>query len=699
MSSAALVSVPMFFVLAVVTMYTGALETSTFNLLPQQPLARKPPRIPLNPLLSPTLLTDQSNYVNLGDHVGSVLAIGDFSADRYSDLLIVQNTYRLRTIAILCWQHHSFSFRPSQPPSNGSFTATFSIDSIPSIASDATVASATTMDANSDGLLDVLLVIRLAEDHYVAAVLLGDGTGCLAFDQILPDINPYALVMDANDDMQSDIFFTNDMGERIFYINDPPGQFERYIWRPWSDSVHCVPTYPFNSNSFADINGDCAPDLVITTSCGMEVWLNREPSRTAGSAWPNGHYFRKLAHSFHHMSLPRDTKHFLLLNHSVWSPMNGDGHAVYADFNADGALDIAVLNPHHRSVRVSYGVRHARVHRRLCAVDQAAHFETRLALTDIAVSETNLGSTIIPPMIHAGDFNFDGLIDVLLVDADSGTLSLHAATIASDKVGWFDRATRPVSSLLQRILFPITGSTSAGNAPPRADAVTYIRYIDSPILHHMEDPLGAAFFDVDESGRQDILVSQRHGTRLVWNNYQNMDDSVYFKATGVNAPRTLKSTSPISATSRSYSQPFSPLPGNTFKVSYGGRHRRETQICTQCPQSSVLTLQPCSCLFGITRIANYIEEMAMGGAGGVRAWMALMPNALAIIWPQQFEPGTPIKWKVSYLSKGRDGQLKRIVLVLCITLAVLLVAIVYMHNVERRKDNDNRNFDFGYTYT
>lgn len=691
-----------FFGLTEIWFCSSTQAAAFFNFPSQQPpprkSVRKPPRIPQNSLSLPTFLTDQSKYVHLGDDVGSVIAVGDFTADRYYDLLVVLSTHRLRSIGVLCWHHNSYSFQPPKSPVNSSYKAILSIDSIPGIASDAVIASAMTIDANCDGLLDVLLVIRLADNEYVAAVLNGDGNGCLVFNQLLDDVNPFALVMDANDDMQSDIFFINNHGDRVFYINSPPGSFTRHIWNPWPESVRCIPTYPFNSNSFADVNGDCTPDLVVTTSCGMEVWLNQEPSHISESAWrhgQNGHYFRKSSRVFNYMELPRDSKHFILLNHSVWSPTNGDGHAIFADFNADGALDVAVMNHIHRSIRISYGIRRARINRRLCATDEAIRFETRVALADISVSETDFGAIAIPPMIRAGDFNFDGMVDLLLVDGSSGTICLYTATFAPGSVRWFDRGSWPLPTFLQRFIFSIIGSPFAIEDPSRADIIKYVRYVDSPILHQIEDPLAAAFFDVDESGRQDILVSQRHGTRLIWNNYQNMDDSVYFKATGVNAVYSSLRPSNLDQ-SASILQPFSPLPGNTFKVSYGGRHRRETHICSQCSQSSVLTLQACSCLFGITRIANYIEEMAMGGAVGVRSWMALMPNALAFIWPQQFEPGAVIKWKMSYLSRGRDGQMKKIVLVLCITLAVLLFCITYIHSNEKEGENESRKIRLSY---
>lgn len=665
---------------------------------------RTPPHIPQNPLLQSTLLSDQSTYLQLGDNVGTVLAVGDFTADRFTDLLVIPSYSLPRSVSILCWHHSSYSFRPAPFPSNSSdFLSVFSIDSIPAMTAHASIASASTFDANADGFLDVLLVISLSNDRYVAAIIHGDGSGGLKFDCLLPDVNPYSLILDANDDMLYDIFFVTTNGERIFYINNPPGIFQRHSWQPWPNSTKCVPTYPYNSNSFVDMNGDCSPDLVVTSSCGMEIWLNHSPNLSKSPAWPNANRFDKPNHQFYSMSYPQNAEHFLLLNKTVWDPSNGDGQATFADFNADGSIDIAVLNEQTRTVRISYYVRRAKLRQMLCTADPMGHFVTYTALDDVSVSATDLAKTTISPTLHTGDINFDGLVDILLLDSESGTIALYVASLIPNRPVWFAPRTWPFSQVLKPILFPLIGHDSSYSFPEHSEILKYVRFSDSPILHQLEDPITASFFDVDESGRQDILVAQRHGTRLIWNNCKRMGDYVYFKATGVDIPwvpnRRRKSIPAISF-SHLHPRRFSPLPGNTFKLSYGGRHRLETHICSQCPQSAVFSLQQCTCFFGISRIANYIEEMAMGGAHGVHTWASLMPNALAFVWPQrstawQSETSigggsrnvSTIKWKVSYSSRGRDGQLRKIVCTLGIALGVLLIFIAYMQSAERLRED------------
>lgn len=633
--------------------------------------------------LSGDIFVDRSASLNLGDHVGSVIAVGDFTSDRYNDLLVVEDARKMRDISVRVWNHHTSTFQTAPAGFwNSTFMPLFSIDYIRNTTNETTIASASTLDANLDGYLDVILSLKESEHSYMGVLLLGDGFGRLSIDKTFPGLAPNMLTLDANEDMLTDIFYTSTYGERVFLINRPGGQFARVAWTPGLTFRDCIPAN-LKPSAFVDINGDCHPDLVITSSCGMEVWFNTQSEVLISSRWVNGrHYVKRHRHDFTNGSYVDDSERLLILNASVWSP--GDSRATFADFNGDGSIDIAVPNSFEREVRISYNMRRPRHRKKLCAVDPGWHFRTQITLRDVNIANTALGRMTIGGIVRVGDFNFDGKADILLVDGDSGTLSLYRARASrfASQSRWI------VSQFADSLMFPFTGGNAMSSVVP-LETLRYERLSGNSVLGELEDPLAATFFDLGESGGQDILVSQQHGTRLLGNNYQNLEDSVYFKATGFNS---------ISAhwkSGKDGGHAFSPLPGNTFKVSYGGRHGKETIACTQCPHAGALTLQSCSCLFGITRIANYIEELAMGGAGGVRTWNGLMPNALAVIWPQRHELRDVVTWKVSYLSKGRDGQMKRIALVLCTTLVILFFAIVYMHNLEKREIAASK-LDVGY---
>jgi FG-GAP-like repeat len=351
----------------------------------------------------------------------------------------------------------------------------------------------------------------------------------------------------------------------------------------------------------------------------------------------------------------------------VWSNERGDGHATFADFNGDGRIDIAVPNVDLSQVILSLNNQVGRSFGELCTPDPDWTLHSYVALSDVRLADTILGPSLAPSAIHTGDYNYDGLMDILAINADTGVVELYEASVLSDD-GYGPNLSR------------------RQNRNGRPPLLQFQRVSGDPVLSSLEDPVAAAFFDIDESGRQDILVVQAHGTRLIWNNYNNIADSEFFKATGVNvnavdateSGRSKRQTQGRISPSSCHS--FVPMVGTTVKIAYDGRAGREQHVCTQCPQTSFLALQPCNCHFGIRRIANYIEEMAMGGGGGVHSWSALMPNAMAIVWPVD---GTRGHWRVAYFTNSCGRQMLGVVAVLGVTLILLGVVITYLVGRER----------------
>lgn len=681
-----LVSIPLLLLCS--SMFVMPISSSHLRSPFEEKDAPKPPRTAAPGEESSERLSDQSNYVGLGDEAGSAIAVGDFNCDRYTDLLVAVDSHRMRAVQVLLWEHHDFSFRKPNLSDNLTVHSFFSLDSISSLSPDASILAATTLDANSDGYLDVLLSLQITKDVFGGLILNGDGTGRLCFDQILPDVNPGMLIMDTNDDTSPDIFFITPTGERVFYVNDKRGTFTKKLWKPDGAAANiCTPTFPFNSNAYVDLNGDCLPDLVVTTACGLEVWFNHGLHRKPVSRWMVGKQFMKKPVDFSDMTIARHgSDHYTLLDKSIWDAASGDGRATFADFNGDGTVDIAVPNAEDEELRISYNIRESHGSRKLCSTHPEWHFETDVALQNVRIPDSLFGPSRVQSSIRVGDFNFDSKVDILIINGDTGAVNLFQATQSPTNT-WFPKS--GMSSFVERFLFPVTGTYIFHGADSLL-GVKYVRAAESSILEHIEDPLAAFFFDLNESGRQDILISQGHGTRLIWSNFKNREDAVFFKATSVETAHDDWRRPDLSK------EAFSPLPGNTFQLSYGGRYGHEMHVCTQCPQSGFYALQSCSCLFGITRVANYIEEMAMGGAKGVRTWRNLMPNALAVVWPRHHQSRDYAKWKIAYLSKGRDGQMKKIVLVLFATLVVLMVAIAYTHGLERLEEHRNK-LDIGYT--
>jgi integrin alpha FG-GAP repeat containing protein 1 len=640
--------------------------------------------------------------VSLGDDVGSTIALGDFTRDRYVDLVMADKA--MRSLSLWTWRQREYAFRRVERAWNSTaYAVLFSLDVMPELPPSAFIAAAAPLDANADGSLDLLISVHVHPHSHVGIVLQGNGMGGLRPVTKLPDVGPDLLVMDGDGDLVADVLFTAHDGMFAFYRNSPPGTFSLVRWNPYrrgpdaaastaaanttlpgpEDALaealsDCAPVEGFGSNAFVDLNGDCLPDLVVTTqNCGMHVWLNRAAATARGEdgkAVPVG---RRAA--FWDLSVREDAHLFAALGDEVWSLTAGDGRAVFADFNGDGTMDIAVPNSGRARVRLSLNEQRDRPFGELCTADTSWSFHSYDALRDVRLADTTLGPSLAPAAIHVGDYNYDGLMDILTVNADSGVVELFegARLPAAARGGWRDLA--PPGA-------PPKGTGSFWrHVQAQHHKVAFVRVAGDPVLSSLEDPVAAAFFDLDESGRQDVLVVQAHGTRLIWNNYNEVDDSEFFKATSSNAVLTASRKQRATTTS----QPFVPMAGNTVKISYGGHSGHEQHICTQCPQTGFMSLQSCTCLFGIRRIANYIEEMSIGAGSVVRTWSSLMPNAMAVVWPVDGASG---HWRVAYITKSRGRQMLGVVVVLASTLILLAGAIAYLHAVERVDERKQQIF-------
>jgi integrin alpha FG-GAP repeat containing protein 1 len=645
-------------------------------------------------LLPRALLQDHSASVHLGDGIGSAIALGDFTGDRYTDLIMCDDAREMRSIHIRKWVQQRSRFEAVAQAWNAtSFLAGFSLADVRDLPQSAFIANAAPLDANADGSLDLLLSVQIQDGKYLGIVLYGNGQGGLRRGDILPDVNPGMLVVDGDGDLVPDIMLTFASGQLAFYRNSPPGYFNLIHWNPFQDGeamepdtwsgggnrsamhgyAECIPDYVYNSNAFVDLNGDCMADLVVSTrNCGLHVWLNeRSPLYSSSPSWPQVDLSGAIA--FWNLSFTQHAFRFVPLSKDVWDRERGDGRVVFADFNGDGTMDIAHSNNDHRQLRISLNEQPSRKFGQLCTDPQDWRMHSYVALSNIVVADTGLGPAIARAGIHVGDYNYDGLGDILTINGETGTLELFEA-VRGEALDVRYNLQQPKSLAFLPFQHPWFGQHTT-----KVRKVEFIRVADDA-LFGLEDPVAASFLDVDESGSQDLLVVQNHGTRLIANNYKALGGFEFFKATGVNS-RAASSNPKAPA-----KQPYVPVVGNTVKISYDGRNGLEHGVCSQCPQASFLQLQPCSCLFGIRNIANYVKEMAIGGGGDVHSWSGLMPNAIAIMWRVE---GSRRRWRVAYFTRRRGDQMLAVVLVLTTTLVLLGIAIVYLYTVE--KDDEKKS--------
>lgn len=592
--------------------------------------------------------SDQSEYVGLSSSSGAVMAVADFNRDHFIDLLAI-DTSTLRAFSVLLWDHDAYAF--------GHGVATVSLDD-PALQAMEKAAGASPLgkisaayvgDFSNDGAYDVLV-----GDGTQGRLFFGDGAGAFNASPpvILPDLTPVAAVVDADADLVPDIFVVFRNGTRGFWryeqknaTSDPSiKQSGAFVFQPWvggsNQAAGGTPCETFDDMatavSFADIDGDCLPDLVVPTTCGLEVWSN-----AASSNRP-----------FWNLSASHSAADMRLLDSKVFNYKHGDRVVTVADFDADGTNDFAIVNRNRQDLIVHRNVQSTRAVGALCARDVKWSLERQVGLVGgVNLHKPRIGgflkSVEVPPLLHVGDYDRDGLPDLLAVDGSS-----RRPVLFRNRGGWLDR--RPSDPHFERADRDIETSLSKSNS----------------------DSVSATFFDTDESGRQDILVVRSgNQSRLMWNTLSERWDALFFKGTVLS-----------SLSFQQDPRPFAPVAGNTIKISYmerGSRHRAR-RVCSQCAQSGFFQLSVCSCQYGLKNIANYIEELWVGAGTSTRSWTSLMPNSMAVIWGEGSE--NLGSWWMEYFTQRRGSQMLRVTAILMTVLVILGFIILYLQHRERKED-------------
>ena len=591
------------------------------------------------PIDTPHGFSDQSRYVSLASS-GALIAVSDFNRDRFIDLLLL-DAYTLRDLSVMKWDHDTYSFV---------HTGTgIRLKDWPIAASITKIASVHVADFANDGSSDVLV-----RDDKSGIVFFSDSHANFNASPsvFIPELPLTSAVMDANADLIPDIFVEFQNNTRAFYsyqrhksvdeqMLNQSGYFKLY---PWPNSVlkdengnPCHIVSP-PSIAFADLDGDCLPDLLLPTSCGIEIWSN------------------PAARDEHFWQLTTD--HVKLFKRDVFNFESGDLSIVLADFDSDGTLDIAVHNAHRRDLIVYLNRQASRPLGSLCTKDSQWKLQRVTAIPSgkISLKRSKIGSIFksieIPPNIHVGDYDLDGHADLLFVDAVTSKPVLY-----KNLANWHDLQTTTHFSLIDHKIGDGLGKDNSG-------------------------AIACMFFDMDESGRQDVLVVRsRNETRLMWNNVQGGWDSIFFKG-------TMLSALPY----ESKPKPFAPVPGNTIKLAYmeRGSNKRAFRTCSQCPQNGHWQLQTCNCHFGLVNIANYIEEMWAGGGLSTRSWENLMPNSMAVIWAAEGGDSTAksgsANWWMEYFTQRRGSQMLRVTAFLLLALVILAFGIMFLQHKERKED-------------
>ncbi len=541
-----------------------------------------------------------------------------------------------------------------------------------------------------------------------------------------------------------------------------------------------------HSHAYIDMNGDCLPDLLVTTihcedkraartskiqkvTCvkGLEVYLNnKDGHRERGEE-------RFVLHSRHFTPPVFHSRKVWEYSRLFWGGESalGAGQFSFADVDGDGNIDVIFpvcisTSSSIRSLRADCEIENSirivyNVQKALCqstffgfgeadcrSVSDLCSGDDQMYLGDFNQVTSSANAVIVPRLsfgdfhflsqaglpplsLRLGDYNLDGFPDLLVplvkgVDVNA-TVRSFPHSLAEERY-LIDRPNDILSSLWGG------GSDVLDRLPPGEVVITLWRNVPCTVelcgheatkrrrrtfahvigdelssLHQIRSPFAAAFFDLDESGRADLIVlSDPHrvtqtpkkprssqslkeakaeddfrpatssAISLLFSNLYN--DAFFLKTLGLNGlcSAWCPPPSPQFPSPRPYGVNF---PGGFFKfivTDLAGERRIASG--GQLSQSSYLSLQLPYVLFGLGRAGNYIETIYYGishdSPTHFHSWICIIPNSQLVAIP--FPPDDPSSWQLDlYLA---PSGIMIAVIVSMVSSLVALGAIIYYLN-------------------
>eukprot|EP00300_Choanocystis_sp_HF-7_P011891 c17656_g1_i2.p1 GENE.c17656_g1_i2~~c17656_g1_i2.p1 ORF type:complete len:523 (+),score=103.71 c17656_g1_i2:24-1592(+) len=408
-----------------------ALSSQSFDLpLSHNHIAIKSAFMPNGASRHPSRIS--STNLGLENVAGTVTAFGDVDSDKFLDTFILSET---KTTIDVYLQ---------------STTGRFAVSSPHQFSWSSTITNVVPRDVDFDGRMDMVVVADGGKQLLlVPGVAGGWGTARQISNELVGEI----LCLDANGDGHLDIFAQkrNQTGTfRGFWMNTGNGQFS---WEGQSVDglVRGTEIRSDLSPIYADMNGDCVADLLVSSTAPdgteyLELWLYR-----AGNS-PNSHF------------------------EFYWQRplLSGMGQPTVVDFDFDGTLDLIFprCNPEDCSNEISVrmyansqmslcgrlgSTSGCRSTNNLCQVDNEfsfAPFDDETAGVLVNLRPFGVRHFLGLPhtnMLRTGDFNLDGFADVLVtyLDADGANRLLLLRNVEQDGSRTFEPAEHGVQDLEQ----------------------------------------------------------------------------------------------------------------------------------------------------------------------------------------------------------------------------------------------------------
>eukprot|EP01094_Clydonella_sp_ATCC50884_P000453 TRINITY_DN1035_c0_g1_i1.p1 TRINITY_DN1035_c0_g1~~TRINITY_DN1035_c0_g1_i1.p1 ORF type:complete len:675 (-),score=195.64 TRINITY_DN1035_c0_g1_i1:406-2430(-) len=616
--------------------------------------------------------------VGLNTVNGYVAATGDFNSDKYTDLFVVSASGSGYLMQVYLFYPDEFNFKALDD-------AAMSASSILNVAPG---------DFNYDGTLDCVVTGErdgsLFMDLYV-----GDNQKLKLETKIADDTESpvdQVLVMDANNDLRPDLFgVSKASGKRVVWLNSAssPG-IEWTVQEFASNAPDLNPIASPHSNAVVDINGDCLADLLIvsmdpdTKVKSLEIWLNQKK---------NGYELDQ-----------------------VFELVPGAGQITYADYNADGALDISfpVCYPSktcatENSVHIIYNEQmevcsglwstNCRSPSNLCDNTEYTlpDMDNSTPSKDVVIvdgfsqgdSAEQTGvlwadDSLVPLTVRTGDYNIDGYEDLLVplhTDAGAHVVQLWKNVPCDDDSDCSPDAIDADRRTFQRV----TSGVSS--------------------LEKLTNAYTAFFFDIGELGLFDIFVftddsigagGGRKNIKALYNNFFN--DAYFIKMLGLNGrcPSWCKDGGSKFPTPKPYGVNH---PGAVFKFTVtDASGKKRGAVGPQLSQSAYLALQTPYAFLGLGRTSNYIDSMFYGitlnDSVHYHQYQGVIPNSQVAAFP--YPTDKPASWTMEmYISPS--GILFWVIVlcvVVCLTFAIFIGYFTYRERQQDKEEEREKGFSF-----
>ncbi|CXI83938.1 conserved Plasmodium protein, unknown function [Plasmodium berghei] len=558
------------------------------------------------------------------------------------------------------------------------------------------------IDLNFDGSLDVLVLFKdnNSQDKFYISTFIQNESDELEErfnskiketenesisdleDQSFYFTNIHPLLCDINNDGLPDLIAQHPNKSKSFsrfiWINNGNDGFKSILWENMDlfEYTDLSEISNPNSNAIVDLNGDCKADLVFTVinkkntkRIFLEIWINK---------------------------IVNGKSRYVKADEDYMLPANSM-QIIFADFNADGSIDMVVPTCV-KSSSCNYCCTRGdkiyfipNIQTKICENSWTKNEDNKCRLASNLCSESDFefANKLSPDYISLlddkglhfyGDASYPSYLSVGDVD-DDGYLDL-LVSLRNDKGQNFVRIYK--------------NEQISNNDPNHTDIRRFYNYYQfiSSVEKPTPDVYNAAFFDIFENGILDVIIFGTYNSNSKVKKYSsvgfvrsNETDSLFLKSTALNGicvNDCYKEKDKISTKT---------LGGNahgpTFKITViDANGTKSSKIGIQKSQSAHSPLQLPYVLFGLGRTSNYVEEFYVGMPTHEQSyynmWVSIIPNSHIIVIPYPLDDSH--KWQIQ-LSVNPSNKFYSIIYITLICLSVIGVLIFIFDRKEKVEDS------------